>query len=175
VDTQPELEQALAQVRSFLAKEGFDLGSANLPIRLVDREGMAKGADGPSDGVQGRAFKEFRSTGVGFQRNVREILVLYGLPLEHFTAVLAHELGHAYVFIREFPKLSDEVEEGFCEYLAAMWLRGRPSAEALYHLRRLEKNDDPVYGSGYRVFRDAVAKSGLEAVLGNLKAKGTLP
>ena len=43
------------------------------------------------------------------------------LPL---GAVLAHEYGHAYLFMRRFPSLPLVTEEGLCELFAWLWLGG---------------------------------------------------
>ena len=54
---------------------------------------------------------------------VNAVVVLYGLPLVAFGAVLAHECTHAYIRIAGgFPRLAPKTEEGLCQLVALLWV-----------------------------------------------------
>ena len=56
------------------------------------------------------------------RREVEEILILHGLPEEHFATAAADELGHAWLILNAYPELAPLVEEGICELFASLWL-----------------------------------------------------
>ncbi|KAK6922773.1 Protein DA1-like domain [Dillenia turbinata] len=53
---------------------------------------------------------------------VTAILILYGLPRLLTGSILAHEMMHAWLRLKGYPNLSQDVEEGICQVLAHMWL-----------------------------------------------------
>ncbi|KAK1301229.1 Protein DA1-related 1 [Acorus calamus] len=53
---------------------------------------------------------------------VTAILILYGLPRLLTGTILAHEMMHAWLRLKGYRALSQEVEEGICQVLAHMWL-----------------------------------------------------
>ncbi|OAY69340.1 protein DA1-related 1-like [Ananas comosus] len=53
---------------------------------------------------------------------VTAILILYGLPRLLTGSILAHEMMHAWLRLKGYRGLSQEVEEGICQVLAHMWL-----------------------------------------------------
>lgn len=77
-----------------------------------------------------------------------------------FQETLLHELTHAltnHLRIGNKPLI-----EGFCNYVAYLYLKGvsetanstAARAEALRAIARMEANDDPAYGQGFRDVRD---------------------
>jgi len=108
-------------------------------------------------------------------REILRIQALYGLPPEHLGAVLAHELGHVWLFLNRFPVLPSRLEEGICELMASYWLKSQPGDLARLRLKILEKNPNPIYGRGYRVVRKVVANTSLAYVLDHVKRHAALP
>jgi hypothetical protein len=109
------------------------------------------------------------------KRSIKGILTLSGLPEEHLASVLAHELGHAWLFMRRFPKLPIKVEEGICVLFEAFWLQDLDTPEAAYRLRMLEENDDPVYGQGYLQAKRALSQRSFSRLLDYVKNSGRFP
>ncbi|XXG81310.1 hypothetical protein AAC387_Pa09g1977 [Persea americana] len=56
------------------------------------------------------------------QCEVTAILILFGLPRLLTGSILAHEMMHAWLRLKGYRSLSQEVEEGICQVLAHMWL-----------------------------------------------------
>ena len=78
-------------------------------------------------------------------------------PTVALGAVLAHELGHVLLFVdpRTLQPTSstptdDVVAEGFCEVLSALWLESQAGEMAAALRKRMDRNNVPVYGEGFR-------------------------
>ena len=83
-------------------------------------------------------------------RVTRKILILYGLKPDSFICTAVHELTHD-LLAERYPAFSQEapdwVEEGLCQYTAALVCRRLGYAD---RVREIETSPDPVYGHGYR-------------------------
>ena len=108
-------------------------------------------------------------------KRIQEILLLHGLTEINATGVLAHEIGHAYMFAHEFPEMPDLVEEGMAELFAFLWLRSRKGPEVAYQLDRIETNKSPIYGEGYKKARAYMSEKGFWALLNYVKNNGKFP
>jgi hypothetical protein len=85
------------------------------------------------------------------------IYILYGLPEKRLMEVAAHELAHDWMRIN-LPRIKAPIfEEGFAEYVA--WLVN----DRFGHLeikKRIEENNDPIYGDGFKMMRDLAERHG---------------
>ncbi|CAH9147225.1 unnamed protein product [Cuscuta epithymum] len=130
---------------------------------------------------------------------VTAILILYGLPRLLTGSILAHEMMHAWLRLKGYQTLSQDVEEGICQVLAHMWLEsqilslskvnGASSSSARSSLtgpqfelklgeffkHQIESDTSLVYGNGYRSGNQAVLKYGLERTLEHIRMTGTFP
>jgi hypothetical protein len=101
------------------------------------------------------------------KRILKGVVALKGMSADALGAVLAHEYGHCYLFMRKFPLLPLAMEEGVCELFAWLWLGGgkwdrggvigsNPKDDKRIHAwaerrrRQMEFRKDPVYGDGFR-------------------------
>lgn len=109
------------------------------------------------------------------KKKIHSILVLEGLTEIYLSGVLAHEIGHAYMFMHDFPELPLKVEEGMAELFSFLWLRSRKGPEVNYRLYLMEKNDDPVYGAGFKKAREVMARHGIWKLLAHVKKAGNFP
>jgi hypothetical protein len=136
------------QVMDALGEMGFDVGGVKIPIRLVEKDELG-GKHGPQ--TNGLTKNKLHTIdGKEERREVEEILVLYGLPQEHYAAIVAHEYGHAWMFLQGFPQLAPMVQEGLCQLFSYLWLKSRQTPEAAYHIQLKQKNENSVYGDGFR-------------------------
>ena len=100
------------------------------------------------------------------------IFVLGSLPPPEFRHAVIHELTHDWM--SEYcPQIKDPaVREGTCEFVAWCFLRktgGRdPAMQAI--CRRLENNQDPVYGGGFRKMRKIAGSSSPDQSIARLKS-----
>ncbi|KAK4348761.1 hypothetical protein RND71_031516 [Anisodus tanguticus] len=133
---------------------------------------------------------------------VTAILILYGLPRLLTGSILAHEMMHAWLRLRGYRTLSQDVEEGICQVLAHMWLEtqiisisssndastssGVPSSKqgirspferklGDFFKHQIESDTSPIYGNGFRAGNQAVLIYGLERTLDHIRMTGTFP
>lgn len=105
------------------------------------------------------------------------ICILKGMPQAQALGVLAHEFLHAYMFLKAYPSLAPNVEEGVCEVGQHLWLQQQAQDSFVsFRLMQMRLNKDRVYGDGYRSALSALAKAGsLVNVLKAVKSSRTLP
>ncbi|MEV7095921.1 protein DA1 [Amycolatopsis sp. NPDC051045] len=108
-------------------------------------------------------------------RTVAGIEVVRGLTSVHFGATVAHEIGHAWLIQRGAPITGPVLLEGVCEVFASAWLKRQPGRLPAALREAMAANPDNVYGTGYRLVRAAVERSGIRAVLQELCRSGRLP
>lgn len=89
------------------------------------------------------------------------IYVLYGIPRDKLTEVIAHELAHDWMQ-KYYPDINDlKIKEGWAEYVASQIniIYGREKMNL-----RMEKNPDKIYGDGYRMIKAIVDKKDMEGL-----------
>lgn len=177
VDDDGRGQAILMQVRKTMATWGLDAGRVETPLHLVDQNELKRRSNrAHSQKPAGMACHQTTTqNGQVIERRVEAILILHGLPEEHFAAVAAHELCHTYLFINGFPELEPFVEEGLCELTQYLWLRQQHTHEAEHRIAGMEANDDPIYGNGYRAARRGYERMGLPALLDFVRRQGRLP
>lgn len=175
IDTVAQGQPILLQVRRTLAGLGLDLGRVETPLRLVDQTELSCRSDRDyNPHPTGMASHRWTTlNGQVIERTVEAILILHGLPREHFETVAAHELMHTYLFINGFPQLEPWIEEGLCELAEYLWLQREHTPEATYRLKLMADNNDPIYGRGFRTALRAYEQKGLSALLASVRQKGT--
>jgi LIM domain/Protein DA1 len=145
-------QQVMREVRQTMAGFGLDLGDASIPLRLLGQHEMDRRASGHrSLHPTGLCCNSIRYVGSQEQRYVQEILILWGLPREHFEGIAAHELCHAWLFLNDFPQLESYYEEGLCELTEYVFLQRKDTYEARHRMRLMKdgNNNNPVYGGGF--------------------------
>lgn len=177
IDTVAQGEPVLVRVRRWMAGLGLHIGSVAIPLRLADQNELLRRSNKtyskqPS-GMASHLWKTRDSEVV--ERSVEAILILHGLPQEHFAAIAAHELCHTYLFINEFPDLDPMIEEGLCELASYLWLKEQQTPEAAFRLNLQNDNQDPIYGRGFRAARSGYERHGLAAVLRHVRQTRRFP
>jgi hypothetical protein len=131
IDDNASGQRRLSGVRRTLAKLGLDIGNVEIPLRLTNQTEISqlsthdycKRPSGPTRNNTATINGEI------VDRQVKEILLLHGLPREQAAGMIAHELGHAWLFSSAFPQLSPMVEEGICNLCQYIWLQQRTGAD----------------------------------------------
>jgi len=177
VDAAPVGQGILQEVRAFLARQGLDIGPAATPLRLASQDELRRRSTKPyAHKPTGMACHQSTTrNGQVVERQVEAILILFGLPREHFAAVAAHELTHTYLFMHAFPPLEPLIEEGLCELAEFLWLQTQNTPESDYRLKLMQDNDDPVYGAGFRAARRTLDKTTLAGLLNHVRTQRRFP
>ncbi|MEI7731664.1 MAG: hypothetical protein WCO56_18985 [Verrucomicrobiota bacterium] len=100
-------------------------------------------------------------------KETHEIQLLYGMSRSKFMEVAAHELAHQWMQI-QYPGIQDtKIKEGWAEYTAS-----RVNSLYQFDLQnlRLEGNDNPIYGDGFRMIRSLAETKGKRGLLEFLHA-----
>ncbi len=160
-----------------MARSGLDIGQTPTPLRLVLQDELVRrSTKSYAQKPAGMACHQTMTrNGQIVERQVEAILILSGLPREHFAAVAAHELMHSYLFMNAFPDLEPVVEEGLCELAEYLWLKQQGTPEAAYRSGLMDKNDDPVYGKGFQLARQSLDKMPLLTLLNHVQKRGRFP
>ncbi|KAI3684800.1 hypothetical protein L6452_34026 [Arctium lappa] len=199
--------------------EGLDMKlEQKIPLLLVDMQALNEAMDGERNGhyhmpeTRGLCLSEeqtvstvLRQPRIGIGNRVPNmriepykltgrcevtaILILYGLPRLLTGSILAHEMMHAWLRLKGYRTLRQDVEEGICQVLAHMWLtsqiasissrQGKRSqlekklAEFFKH--QIESDQSQVYGNGFRAGNRAVLKYGLQKTLYHIRSTGNFP
>lgn len=200
-----------------------------VPLLLVERQALNEAREGEKNGhyhmpeTRGLCLSEEQTIstvrrpriGTGKRATITEpyklrrhcevtaILILYGLPRLLTGSILTHEMMHAWLRLKGYRTLSQDVEEGICQVLAHMWLSSKlmsgsgsniasTSSSASTALRRdtgsqyerklgeffkhqIESDISHVYGDGFRAGQEAVRKYGLESTLNHIQMTGCFP
>lgn len=167
----------LASVQQALGGHGLDFSRASFPLRLVDQPELKRLSTRRQTAVLAGVTRTQVVTqgGQEIDRQVQEIAILHGLSAEHFAAVAAHELGHAWLFTHSFDGLPLQVEEGLCELSAYLWLQAQDTPRARLRLQAMQDNPDPTYGEGFRKALQGMQRYGLSGLLQRLRDKPRWP
>jgi hypothetical protein len=156
---------------------GRNLVFPPVPLHLVDwKTLMADSAE--SNGHRALGTTRVTKTvceGVTVKVDIQCITILHGLPRVLFGAVAAHEAGHAWLRASGIDGLSPLEEEGFCELLGFTWLREESSPESDFYAERIARNEDAVYGGGFRHVHDLSGVYGVAGVIDHLRMTQRLP
>jgi len=98
------------------------------------------------------------------------IFMTYGLPKLYFQGVLAHEMLHSWLVLYGREVTNDE-NEGFCNLGKAFIYTKDDSDFARYLIKQMYKNEDIVYGDGYRLQKQRYEKLGWAGLLESLRHK----
>ncbi len=165
-----EAEALLGGIQAHLRQGGLPWWPQSFPVRLVGPEDMK--VEGLRTDLQllGVISKLTSTDARGHQiRRVPEIRLLRGRPRLVQGSVIAHELGHAWIFQKGLYDLRTDVEEGFCEYCSYHWLSRNPDPRASYLLDRLARNPDVTYGGGFRKVLALAGSDGLPGVIDRIR------
>lgn len=124
-------------------------------------------------------------------RDVTAVLVLFGLPYNLFSSILAHEATHVWLKLtKSIPyDLPPEVEEGICQLIAYKYLEfisrseqmsinpldAKIETESQYFLYQIENDESTIYGEGFRMAKHVDSELGLEILLDFVSKNKSFP
>ena len=172
VDTKQQAKPIVEAVSRWLYDRGVRFEGLVLKINLSSaRELAVSGGDRSSPAglgrgqVMGYIVKLTELRGGRQRRIVNGVTILSGLPRELFEGVVAHELGHAWLYLAHVDGLPPWAEEGFCNLLTYILHKDRQTDEARFWVKTVEADPDPVYGEGFRRVRAIFKKHGFGEAL----------
>ena len=173
IDDDQAAKPLFAQVQKVLTKLGLGVDGTNIPMRVASLDEIDRLAGGTPQTEAGISLLQTQMVnGVETGRIVKEVVILYGLPREHTAAIMAHEIGHVWCFLHRMPSLPLQVQEGICEMFAFSYLSEVNTPESEYHRNAIARNEDPIYGEGFRKIYGELKGRSLVAFLDDVKKKG---
>ena len=167
-----QAEQAANEVKNLLARVTLDVRRHSIPVRLTDWDELCnRNKSTYADRPIGLAVSAYSGT----DRHMKEIIIVTGLSRLHFSSVYAHEMGHAWMWLNNYPDLEPHVKEGLCNLFEYIWLRQQHSPESNFHQSQLMRNQDKIYGNGFRLAKVKFSRHRLIKLLEFVKTHQRFP
>ena len=161
-------------MKSKLITIGLKFGSNPISIRGVDRNELKKNAKNYSRNTQGYcdSRSEIYTTNGAVTSKItkHKILVLNGIPQMLMESIIAHELMHAWIYDNTKHEQGLTTIEGSCNYIRYLYLKTLPSNKSLQYIRKMIKDPDPAYGTGFREIKERFEGKQFDVFLNFLKA-----
>ena len=160
------------QMRSLGMKVDYD----GIRIHLIGRDEMQKLSGHHSEGLRGFTDyrEDFRVFGKSHDRAM-DMYLLYGMPRMELISTIAHELGHVWQFNRGRFRNDRAWNEGSCNYAAYLVLAKYPGRESSFFRASLSRDDDSVYGEGFRRVKNLAEAEGTKGWLRYLARSTDFP
>ena len=176
IETQEQAQPIFSLLAQWVNSQGLRYNNLPLCIEVIDTtrlsEYMGQIKDANSLGAT-RVQKAISTFGT--KVTVSGIAILKGLPSTLFHGVTVHELGHAWIAVHGITGLEKWAEEGFCQLLTHRLLGQIATVESKYHTIAIERNNDPVYGEGFRRVRAVAENVGFQHMVNFLLTSKRLP
>lgn len=171
-----EILTLVHEVAAHMRKLGMKVDYHGIRIHLVGREEMQKLSGHHSEGLRGFTDyrEDFRVFGKSHDRKM-DMYLLYGMPRMELISTVAHELGHVWQFNRGRFRNDRAWNEGSCNYAAYLVLARYPGKESSFFRASLARDDDSVYGEGFRRVKVLAEAEGNKAWLRYLARSTDFP
>jgi hypothetical protein len=164
------------EVAGHMREMGMKVDYHGIRIHLVGREEMQKLSGHHSDGLRGFTDyrEDFRVFGRSHDRKM-DMYLLYGMPRMELISTIAHELGHVWQFNHGRFQNERAWNEGSCNYAAYLVLAQYPGRESSFFRTSLARDDDGVYGDGFRRVKVLAEAEGTRTWLRYLSRRTDFP
>lgn len=163
------------RVKSHLANTGIIIEDKEIKLHLVDLKQMMDLTRINSADHKGYTkYEKIIKLSGDTVFNI-DVYILDDMPEIGFLATAAHELMHVWQYLNA-PLDNDPLYcEGSCCYASYLVLLKYPGRKAEYLIRNMDRNEDEIYGKGYRRVKKLVADRGVTHWLQHLKNNKYLP
>lgn len=171
-----DILEIVFEVAEHMRTFGMDVDYNGIQINLVGRDKMQTLSGHHSSGLRG--FTDYREDWrvFGKPKNRRmQMYLLYGMPRMEIINTIAHELAHVWQFNRARFKNDREWSEGSCNYAAYLVLAKYPGRKSSFFRTSLARDDDPVYGDGFRRVKTLAEAEGTKSWLRYLSKSADFP
>jgi hypothetical protein len=157
----------MSEVAARLRRIGMDFDLVDLQLHLVGLDRMQEIANFRSHDLRG--FTDYHEEKNLFGRTKKrqiDVYLLYGMPRVEMISTIAHELTHVWQFLNGRLDNDPALSEGSCNF-AAYWVLKRmaPSEESDFIIESMLRDDNRVYGEGFRRVKRYVESNGLSSWL----------
>jgi hypothetical protein len=164
------------EVAEHMESFGMKVDYNGIRIHLVGRGDMQKLSGHHSEGLRG--FTDYREDFRVFGRSQgrkMDMYLLYGMPRMELVSTIAHELAHVWQFNRGRFRNDRAWNEGSCNYAAFLVLGRYPGKESSFFRTSLSRDDNDVYGEGFRRVKTLAEAEGSKSWLRYLARSTDFP
>ncbi len=166
VRSKKEVLAILKEAADILEQYGIQVSIGSIELTLVDRKELKKLSSRPSFDTTGFVDYSVKRNLWGRETGRKiKVYILKGMPRVQTIGAVAHELMHIWQFEHGSLDLPGEISEGSANYASYLVLKGLGTPEAAFMIANMSKNEDPVYGLGFRRIKKYVRDNGLAAWL----------
>ena len=151
--------ESLNTVLELLSKKGINVKTNAIKINLVNRKTLQNSVMSLT-----KHDSETIKAVTIFDHHKYIINILWGLNQLEFESALAHELLHVWIDFNNI-KLNVGKLEGFCNLGSSLVYSNYNSQLSKLLLNSMEKNNDPIYGRGYRYMNSLLQAHGWEELI----------
>jgi len=171
-----DILEIVYEVAEHMKSFGMNVDYNGIQIHLIGRDKMQTLSGHHSNGLRG--FTDYREDWRVFgksQNRKMHIYLLYGMPRMEIINTIAHELTHVWQFNHGRFRNEREWSEGSCNYTAYLVLGRYPGRESSFFRTSLARDEDPVYGDGFRRVKKLAEAEGNKAWLRYLTKSADFP
>ena len=153
----------MTRVATQLRRIGMDFDVVDLELHLIGIKKMQQIANYRSHDLRGFTdYHEERNLFGRMKKRQIDIYLLYGMPKVEMIGTVAHELTHVWQFLNGRLRNDPALAEGSCNF-AAYWVLKQmaPGEETDFIIESMLRDEDEVYGEGFRRVKKYVEKNGL--------------
>lgn len=153
----------MTEVAIQLERIGMDFHAVDLDLHLVGLDRMQELANHRSHDLRGFTdYHEEKNLFGQTRKRKIDIYLLYGMPRVEMIGTLAHELTHVWQFLNGRLKGDPALSEGSCNFSSYWVLRQMvPNEEGNFIIESMLRDEDRVYGEGFRRVKRYVEENGL--------------
>ena len=170
-----QYQQLLEEVRRDLKRlYGFDTDH-KIILRQVSQKALARISQDPQalGCMKADVNKTVYQKGKRKRTEVKwkcTLYILSDLPAVTAAKIMAHELTHDYLYHHAGRGRDPQITEGICEAVSGAYLE---SKKYTTYLNGMQKNPDPVYGTGFRLIFPQLKSYGLKSVVERYRSNFT--
>ena len=162
------------RVAAQLRRIGMDFETVDLRLHLIGLKRMQEIANFRSHDLRG--FTDYHEERNLFGRTSKrqiDVYLLYGMPKVEMIGTLAHELTHVWQFLSGRLDGDRALSEGSCNF-ASYWVLKQmaPGREADFIIESMLRDEDEIYGEGFRRVKRYVERNGISRWLALMADEG---
>ena len=165
----------LDKVRLQLAGENIRIEDDDIGLHLVDMNQLKKMSGKNMDSQKGYTQYKYTKIGDNLTSVHFDIYILDGLPEINFISIAAHELMHVWQHENAPAENDPAFCEGSCNYASYLVLKHYSGKMPEYLIDNLIRDDDKIYGDGFRRVKKLAEEHGADYWLRHLKSHKDFP
>jgi hypothetical protein len=155
------------QVAAQMRRIGMGFDTVDLRLHLIGLRKMQEIANFRSHDLRGFTdYHEERNLFGRTRKRQIDVYLLFGMPKVEMIGTMAHELTHVWQFLNGRLNSDPALSEGSCNFVSYWILKQMtPGREADFIIESMLRDDDLIYGEGFRRVKRYVERNGISGLL----------